>query len=402
MQSFILGVLFAICATTLFAQDRFALVIGNSDYQSAGRLANPANDAADVAQALDEIGFDVTTAFDADLGTLTQLMIQFRRKSRDARQSVIYFAGHGIAPTGISYVLPVDADLRSPDDLEVEAISVDTLTAHVAQASEFGLVILDACRDSPFMAEMVTKFPDRAVVRGLARATPRGGTLIAYATEANATAADGAGRNSPFTSALLDLIREPGLEISFLFRKVRDRVMQTTGGRQRPDQYNALSGNQFFLVPPESGQTAQTFDSSADKHAIDLALWQGALSGGTIPDFEHYASRCVTCDYTSLAERRIETLKQRPSSLGNRTNSIGDWFVILGSYKRWELDKANERVQLLYREGVATEIIDSNLYPNLTKDLFVVVIGPMSKPDAEREKNALRKFVSDAFIKTGR
>lgn len=401
MHRFFVSLFLFLWATVSFADGRYALVIGNSQYQSAGRLANPVNDATDMAAALENIGFDVTLAVDADLSSMSQLLIEFRRKSRDARQSIIYFAGHGMAPENTSFVLPVDADLRTPEDLEVEGISVEVLNTHVAQASEFGLVIVDACRDSPFMANMATNYPNRAVVRGLARANPRGGTLIAYSTEANAVAADGTGRNSPFTAALLDFVDVPGLEISLLFRKVRDQVMQRTGGQQRPDQYNALSGTEVFLVPPASGQTAQTLDNSVDPNAIDLALWQGALAGGTIEDFEYYRSTCGSCAFKPLAERRLETLRQQNASLGTRARAEGDWFVILGSFKRWELDKANDRVKFLYRQGVPTQIIDSNDYSNLTNELFVVVIGPMSKPDAEREKNALRKFVKDAYIKTG-
>lgn len=247
MRFLLLTLLILGWAPATWADGRFALVIGNGDYESAGRLANPVNDATDMARALEQVGYAVSLHLNADHLSMSQALRSFRRDSAGAEHAIIYFAGHGVAPTGTSYVLPTDARVTRPEDLEIEAIDVDALTAHVAHASELGLIILDACRDTPMLAQMIQQNPTRSLSRGLTRAQPRGGTLIAYATEAGAVAADGDQRNSPYTAALIETLNEPSLEVGFFFRKVRDRVLTATAGAQRPDHYSALPAKQIFL-----------------------------------------------------------------------------------------------------------------------------------------------------------
>ena len=83
--------------------------------------------------------------------------------------------------------------------------------------------------------------------RGLAPIEPEGGVLVAYAAKHGTTAEDGSGANSPFAEALLANLEEPGLEIKFLFRRVRDQVLATTKGQQEPFLYGSLPSESLFF-----------------------------------------------------------------------------------------------------------------------------------------------------------
>jgi uncharacterized caspase-like protein len=158
-------------------------------------------------------------------------------------------AGHGIEVAGRNWLIPVDAVLRSDADIDKQAVGLDPIMQSVREA-HFGLIILDACRDNPFAATMVQTQAKRAVTRGLVRVRPKGNLLVAYSARDGTTASDGSGRNSPFTGALLQNLETPGLEIGWLFRRVRDAVMQETHGEQQPFTYGFRSG---YRVRPLGG-----------------------------------------------------------------------------------------------------------------------------------------------------
>ena len=136
-----------------------------------------------------------------------------------------------------NYLIPVDAELASDRDVDFEAVSLDLVLHAVKGASEMRLVILDACRDDPFVAKMQSAGVTRSLGRGLARVEPAVETLVAYAAKEGTVASDGTGRNSPYSEALLTYLEEPGLEVGLRFRKVQDSVLGATGGRQEPFVY---------------------------------------------------------------------------------------------------------------------------------------------------------------------
>jgi uncharacterized caspase-like protein len=150
---------------------------------------------------------------------------------------VVYYAGHGIEVGGVSYLVPTDAKLVRDSHVGDEAFPLDRVLAKVENAKKLRLVILDACRNNPFAARMVRTSATRSVGHGLSRLEPEGGVLVAYSAKHGTLAQDGDGANSPFATALPSYLEEPGLELQFLFRKVRDRVMAHTGGAQEPSLY---------------------------------------------------------------------------------------------------------------------------------------------------------------------
>ncbi len=229
---------------------RVALVIGNSNYAAAGRLTNPANDARAIAATLRRIGFaEVIERYNLNLDAMVAALKEFGEKTLDADWAVVYYAGHGIEMNGVPYLIPVDATLLRDTYVADEAVSLERVLSRVETARKLKLVILDACRNNPFAARMVrTAGLHRDIGRGLAPLEPEGGVLVAYSAKHGTMAQDGSGANSPFASALSAYLEEPGLEINFLFRKVRDKVMAQTGGTQEPFLYGSLGAEPLYFA----------------------------------------------------------------------------------------------------------------------------------------------------------
>ncbi|MFZ5731781.1 MAG: caspase family protein [Pseudomonadota bacterium] len=251
-RNFLIALLFLTLSGGQAAADkRVALVIGNSGYQHAGRLANPVNDADAITATFRQAGFDVVESRrDLKVNDMRRALRDFSDMARDSDVAVIYYAGHGIEVDGNNYVLPVDALLERDADVYDEALALERLLVTIEPARKLRLIILDACRDNPFAKTMKRVLGTRAVTRGFAKVEPASpNTLVAFAAKAGSTAADGDGRNSPFTAALVRHIATPGLDLRKAFGFVRDEVMQQTSNRQEPFVYGSLGGNDVALVP---------------------------------------------------------------------------------------------------------------------------------------------------------
>ena len=228
---------------------RVALVIGNADYASVGSLANPGSDARAVAAALRRLGFtDVIERNNLGHAAFGAVLKDFGDKAAAADWAVVYFAGHGLEMNGQAFLVPVDAKLALDTHVADETIALSRVLDKVESARKLRLVILDACRNNPFLGRMIRSAgATRSIGRGLAAVEPDAGVLVAYAAKHGTTADDGVGANSPFTEALLANLEEPGLEINFLFRRVRDQVLSRTSRRQEPYLYGSLPSESLFF-----------------------------------------------------------------------------------------------------------------------------------------------------------
>jgi tetratricopeptide (TPR) repeat protein len=229
------------------AERRVALVIANGAYAHVAALRNPTNDGKALAAALRGLDFDVREVYDVDLSMFGKVLKDFGDLADGADWAVIYFAGHGMEIAGTNYLLPVDARLELQRHVEDEAMPLARVLNKVSGASKMQLVILDACRNNPFVAKMrQSGRATRAISTGLASIEPESGVLVAYAARDGTTALDGES-NSPFLEALVKHIGEPGLEINLLFRKVRDEVLVKTSRQQEPFTYGSLPAQPFFF-----------------------------------------------------------------------------------------------------------------------------------------------------------
>ncbi len=231
------------------AERRVALVIGNSAYQFAPGLRNPANDAKAIAAALRNLSFsEVRELYDANLSDLGRALKDFGDLAAGADWAIIYYAGHGIEMSGTNYLIPIDAKLEQQAHVEDEALPLSRLLSKVTTASKMQLVILDACRNNPFIAKMrMTGRTVRSLRQGLASIEPESGVLVAYAARDGTTALDGDSAHSPYAEALVRRMLEPGLEIGLLFRKVRDDVYAKTARQQEPYTYGSLPAQPFYF-----------------------------------------------------------------------------------------------------------------------------------------------------------
>ena len=259
MSRLLLGTLSLLAALALLAFDadgalaarRVALIIGNAKYEHAGVLANTLNDAHAVAALLNQAKFDVVEEHD-DLSVVAMKRVvrDFAATARNADISVIYYSGHGIEAAGVNYLIPVDARLANSFDVEDETIQLDRLLWATSNVKALSLIILDACRENPFL-----RSGDGApVTRGISghvigQQATTANTLIAYAAKAGSLSYDGTEHNSPFTAALVKFIAEPGVDIRIALGRVRDDVLATTGNRQEPFVYGSLGGETVSLTP---------------------------------------------------------------------------------------------------------------------------------------------------------
>ncbi|PWT85862.1 MAG: hypothetical protein C5B56_13360 [Proteobacteria bacterium] len=219
-------------------ETRIALVIGNGRYENMAKLPNPPNDAADLAAVLKSLGFAVTLGLDLKRGQMEDTLIAFTKAARNADTALVFYAGHGLQHQGTNYLAPVDARITDEADLQ-KLIKVQDMIANLQTAKNVRILILDACRDNDVIRELASA--KRGIRRGLA-AEKAEGILIAFATQANQSALDGDGRNSPFTAALLKNLPKPGVELRTMLTMVRSDVLATTGREQRPEVSDSLDG----------------------------------------------------------------------------------------------------------------------------------------------------------------
>jgi tetratricopeptide (TPR) repeat protein len=228
---------------------RIALVIGNSKYRFTSGLTNPQNDANDIAAALRDLGFRVIEGYDLDGTGMRARIAEFGSAMAGAETTLFFYAGHGLQVAGKNYLIPVDAKLERPSALGVEAIEVDSILADMETEKRTNLVFLDACRDNPLsrsLSSSLGELRSAALGRGLAPLNAGVGTLITFSTSPNTVAFDGAGRNSPFTAALLKHIRTPDIEIRTMLTRVRADVVKATNERQLPWDHSSLLGEFYF------------------------------------------------------------------------------------------------------------------------------------------------------------
>jgi hypothetical protein len=243
-------------------EQRLALVIGNSGYKESP-LANPVNDARDMAAALRACGFEVLTGEDRNQRQMKELIRQFGQRLRQGGVGLFFFAGHGIQASGRNYLIPLGAEINAAAEIEYEAVEMGFVLAQMEEArNRLNVVILDACRNNPYARSF------RSDTRGLAsvRNAPSG-TLIAYATAADDVAADGSGRNGLFTGELLTHLKQPGLTLEQVFRRTRTNVRSKSGGKQVPYEYSSVEGEDFYFVAPAPIVTVRTDEETAWNYA---------------------------------------------------------------------------------------------------------------------------------------
>ena len=288
----------------LYASDggRYALVVGNGAYEKTTKLANPVNDAGDVAGMLSDLGFKVRLETDATLSRMEKAVREFSTAAKVAKAvtTLFFYAGHGVQYEGVNYLLPVDADIQRDYELRSKALSMDMVSSALEDTkSGFNLVVLDACRDNPFAS-------GRGGTRGLG--VMGGGTaesMVVFATAPGSIAQDGDGKNSPFTTALKQHLATPDLEVRQLVAAVSRSVQDMTRGMQIPWVNTSFTGQFFFLTAQQQLAKAET----------DVKQLQGELAALEAEITKRQAA--ISAETDTYARQQLQLEQQRAKALEN-------------------------------------------------------------------------------------
>jgi uncharacterized caspase-like protein len=303
-----------------WATKRVALVVGNSAYQNVALLPNPVHDGAVIAATLKSAGFDVVDSrHDVPAAELRRALRDFADRARDADIAVVYYAGHGMEVEGTNYLIPVDAKLERDTDVYDEAVSLDRVLVAIEPAKQLRLVILDACRDNPFVKSMKRTVASRAIGRGLAQVEPASpNTLIAYSAKAGSTALDGDSENSPFTIALSKHLTTPGLDVRRAFGFVRDDVLKDTANRQEPFVYGSLGGEDVPLVPAAAAAPPAPVPSAQSEARRDYEL---ALQVGNKDALNAFVAQYPDGFYANLARIQLAKIAAEEARIAATENA---------------------------------------------------------------------------------
>lgn len=285
------------------AERKFALLIGNNNY-SIGQLDNPVNDAQDLGNALRSVGFDVAIRLNQDGEGMKRAIREFGDKIKgNDGIGFFFFAGHGVQVNGENYLLPIGVPFRHEKDVEDHAVQANMVMRYMEDAkNRVNLVVLDACRNNPFIKTRSLKS------RGLAPMDAPSGSLVAFSTAPGTEASDGTGKNGLYTKHLMANIKVPGLTIEQVFKRTRDGVEKESetdlGRKQSPREESSLKGGDLYFVAPIAGDQGKP-----NAEAVELAYWNSIQSSTNPADFDSYLSQYPKGKFADLARNRLSAAK---------------------------------------------------------------------------------------------
>jgi tripartite-type tricarboxylate transporter receptor subunit TctC len=302
--------LLVLLPSAVHAQKRVALVIGNSSYQHAGELANPKNDATDMAASLRSAGFQVIEGYDLNKAALDRKIRDFATALRGAQAGLFFYAGHGLQVSGQNYIVPVDAELTTEAALDFEMVRLDLLHRTMEREAPTNILILDACRNNPLARNLARAMGTRsaAIGRGLAAVESGAGTLISFSTQPGNVALDGVGRNSPFAGALVKHMTSSQDDLGSILIAVRNDVMEETQRKQVPWEHSAMMGRFYFKAPTNAAPPPSTSSPQANLSEAERT-WNLAKDTKSSAVLKSFIQRYSDTFYADLARERIEQLQ---------------------------------------------------------------------------------------------
>lgn len=299
------------------AEQRVALVIGNNAYPAAP-LKNPVNDARAMARSLNQMGFEVILRTNLNHKGMVEVLREFGARLREGGVALFYYSGHGMQVKGRNYLIPVDADIRSEDEVPYMSMDMAQVLDKLETArSRANLVILDACRNNPFIRSF------RSSRVGLAQMDAPGGTLLAFATAPGSEARDGDEENGVYTKHLLAHMATPMLPVEVMFRRVREGVTAETKNRQIPWESSSLTGDFYFnqagtapartpVAPAATPRPPQPAPATGvDPVTVELAFWNSIKDSTNPADFSAYLQQYPAGSFAGLARNRIASAAPR-------------------------------------------------------------------------------------------
>jgi hypothetical protein len=306
LRTMLLLMLLACPAALHAAEQRVALVIGNNAYPAAP-LKNTINDARAMARTLNQMGFEVILRTNLNQKGMVEALREFSGRLREGGVALFYFSGHGMQVKGRNYLIPVDADIRSEDEVPYMSMDMSQVLDRLEAArSRANLVILDACRNNPFVRTF------RSARSGLAQMDAPGGTLLAFATAPGSEARDGDEEYGVYTKHLLAQMSAPMVPVEVMFRRVREGVAAETMNRQIPWEASSLTGDFFFnasapaaAARPAPAPKAAAAPAGVDPLAVELAFWNSIKDSTNPADFQAYLDQYPAGSFAALARNRV-------------------------------------------------------------------------------------------------
>jgi hypothetical protein len=327
-----IAIIFFSCSRAL-AEKRVALVIGNSHYVHAAELANPVNDASDMAAALGKLGFTVVDGYDLPKASLEKKVREFANELSGSDVGVFYYAGHGLQASGVNYIVPVDAELTTSEALDFEMVRLDVVQRAMERSTKTNIIFLDACRNNPLARNLSRALKTRGgdIGAGLAPAESGIGTLISFSTQPGNVAHDGSGHNSPFTGALVKRIAIPGEDILATLTAVRNDVLAETKEKQVPWENHALRAKFYFNPDRSAPPKIQTAAVSEE----DLPF-ESAIKLNTRQAYEQYLKDNPNGLHVSNVKARLGTLELKSYETAKKANTTESFSQFLNTWPKGE------------------------------------------------------------------
>jgi uncharacterized caspase-like protein len=357
------------------AENRLALVIGESAYRSVTPLPNPANDATQMSKLLSDAGFDVTAAADLSQKQMNDRVGEFAAKvaaKGPDTVALVFYAGHGLQVDGENFLVPVDVDPKREADIPLQAVRLnDILNTLNSVPSRMRIVLLDACRNNPFPAL------NQTAGRGLAMVDTKSGapgTFVSFSTSPGAEAEDGGGADSPYTTALVTVARTPGLPIEQAFKQVRLAVNKATDGRQTPWDSSSLTEDFSFIAGTDARASAP---SSAKMNGARRSVddWRRLLQGrpveaahdmivedGTLEAYQAFAALFAQSRFGTEAHQWVlRTQRMLAWNEAVTLNTSASYRAFLATYPDSDLAATARKLieRLRYKPSIAPAVVAS-------------------------------------------
>ena len=379
------------------AGQRVALLIGNAAYQNEKPLRNPSNDVDLIARVLkDDLRFtQVIVRKNLGRRELADAIDQFTAAAKGADVAMVYYSGHGMQASGVNYLIPVDAQIKEAAHVKREGVSANELADALGESdARLALLVLDACRDSPYSLRT------KSTAKGLARVPVQSGNLlVAYATQDGSTADDGKGANSPYAEALAGTLRKTDLRVLEVFDEVGARVRAATQQAQRPTRYGDLPVNVYLLgMAPTGAIQAVPLPLPAPVVDPEVEAWQIAQRANSAAAYQAYlgayplgrfipAARVALAGLTAPSTQLVNALGgKRSINIAVATDFPPYGFVGTDLKPQGlDIDMAN---YIGAKLGVKVELVvvtSANRIPYLQTKKADLVISTLGK-NAEREK----------------
>ncbi len=302
-----LAVLCCVLASYGWSAERVALLIANQNYEDA-RLYKPLQDVKLIENSLKKLGFVVRVVSDADQKQMQRALRDFGDNAKGAEVAFFYYSGHGLQSNGENYLVPLHAAIQKESDIGIEAVATNGLLRQLEEARpKVAVVVLDACRDNPWLTSRGGK--------GLGRMDSPAGTLVAFATSPNKTAAD----EGLYAQYLAQYLLEPNVELRKVFDKVGGQIDKATQGKQRPRKDDGLYEDVYLNGKASAQVVERVVEKPVERiverervvvqenpQAAEIAYWNSIKNSNRNNDYQAYLSKYPNGLFVEVAQAKLQ------------------------------------------------------------------------------------------------